>query len=409
MQAPNTLRNRERMEESVPDVDYDQLQHFLTKSPWDHQAAMDQVGAHADACFAGHQNTCLLIDESCFVKKGRESAGVARQWCGRLGKIENCQVGVFAALGKDTHAVPIDARLYLPEEWTADSNRCTQAKVPASQQAFHTKSALAYDMIQRARQNGLTFHWIAADAAYGSDTSFLRQIDELGETFVMDVRSNQCVFLTDPKPAVPPAPENGRPTTIKRSDASSVRVDEHVASMADNKWRKVRIRHGTKGAIWSEAVKIPVWIWPQKGPGRHACSHWVLIVTRDPVTKSDIKYSLTNAAHKTSLRRLAFMQKQRFWVEHGFKEAKSTCGLADYQVRTWVGWHHHVALVMMVHMYMIQEKMTAPPGMDLLSANDVRDLLVTFLPKPDASEQDILQRIEKRHRKRRKEMEQQQI
>lgn len=400
MQAPTRLRNMERMEESVPDVEYDQLQHFISDSTWDHRAVMDEVARRADTFFDGHRDTCLLIDETSFPKKGSHSAGVARQWCGRLGKLENCQVGVFAVLGCQSRAVPVGAKLYLPEEWTSDEDRCTKARIPVEDQTFQTKPEQALNLIDRLRDRGIRYNWIAADGVYGGDTTFLRQLDERNETFVMDVRSNQRVFLDDPQPAIPPAPENGRPTTIMRSDAQSIRVDEHIAALADKKWRRVRLRSGTQGDIWTEAIAMPVWIWPQKGEGRKVCSQWTLIVTRDSETKGDIKYSLTNAESKTALRRLAYMQRQRFWVEHAFKEAKTTCGLADYQVRTWIGWHHHVALVMMVHEYMCEERADAPEGMELLSANDVRDILVTFLPKPSTTPEDVMRRIRKRHRKR---------
>ena len=304
---------------------------------------MDQVSTQADALIGGHQDRCLMMDESYFEQKSVESAGVARQWCGRLGKIDNCQVGVFATLGQGKHAIPLGARLYLAEEWTTHQTRCDKAQIPTESEAFKTKGDRACDMVKRARDQGVRFNGIAADGVYGSDTTLLRRLEKIGETFVMDVRSNQGVFLTDPEPSIPPSPENGRPTTIMRSSAKSVRVDRHVTTIADSKWRTVTVREGTQGIMRAEAVKIPVWIWPQKGVGRQACSQWTLIVTRDPQTKSDITYSLTNAPEKTSLRRLAFMQRQRFWVEHGFKEAQSTCGLADYQVRTWVGWNHHVA------------------------------------------------------------------
>ena len=390
----------ERMEESVPDIVYDQLQHFLTKSTWDYQNVINRVARQADQLLGGHADSCLMLDETCFEKKGIQSAGVARQWCGRLGKIENCQVGVFATLSDGHRVMPVGAQLYLPEEWTSDQERCEKSKIPVDNRVFQTKSAIGLDLIKNLRNQGVRFKWVTADGVYGGDTTFLRQLEENGETFVMDVRSNQRIFLQDPNPQIPPAPENGRPTTIQRSSAQSIRVDKHCESLSTKKWRRVRLRRGTKGEIWAEAIKIPVWIWPQKGIGRETCSQWTLIVTRDPKTKRDIKYSLTNAPHQTALRRLAFMQRQRFWIEQAFKEAKSTCGLADYQVRSWVGWHRHVALVMMVQCFIVQERMTAPKGMEILSANDIRDILVTFLPKQGTNADDILARIEKRHRKR---------
>jgi SRSO17 transposase len=147
MQADPNKKNMERMEEKVPHADEQQLQHMLTDSPWDHRAVIDQVALEADGLLGGHRNSCLLIDESGFKKAGAHSVGVARQWCGRLGKVENCQVGVFAALGRDRRVTLVDERLDLPEQWTADSSRCEQAGVPEAFRGFKTKVALALEMV----------------------------------------------------------------------------------------------------------------------------------------------------------------------------------------------------------------------------------------------------------------------
>ena len=127
MQADPHKKNMERMEERVPNANEQQLQHMLSDSPWDHQAVMDQVALEADGLLGGNRNSCLLIDESGFKKSGRHSVGVARQWCGRLGKVENCQVGVFAALGRDRRVTLVDERLYLLEKWSDDPTRCEEA------------------------------------------------------------------------------------------------------------------------------------------------------------------------------------------------------------------------------------------------------------------------------------------
>ena len=153
----------ERMVEVVPDTDYQQLQHFLSHSPWDHQAVMRQVASEADRLLGGHPDSCLLIDESGFVKKGKDSAGVARQWCGRLGKLENCQVGVFAALCRGERHIPIDSRLYLPKEWVEDRQRCRRAGIPEAEIVARSKAQHALAMVQQARADGLCFAWVGLD------------------------------------------------------------------------------------------------------------------------------------------------------------------------------------------------------------------------------------------------------
>jgi SRSO17 transposase len=146
MQADPHKKNMERMEERVPESDQQQLNHMLTDSDWDHQAVMDQVALESDRWLGGHPNSCLLIDESGFRQSGKHSVGVARQWCGRWGKVDNCQVGVFAALGRDHRVALVDERLYLPQSWVEDPARCRRAGIAESARVFKTKMQLALEM-----------------------------------------------------------------------------------------------------------------------------------------------------------------------------------------------------------------------------------------------------------------------
>ena len=160
-------KNMLHMAEVVPEADARNLPQFLTHSKWDARAVMDHVAHEANKLLGDEHNACLLIDESAFPKQGKKSVGVARQWLGRLGKVDNGQVGVFGALCRDILAAPVDARLYLPKEWTDDPSRCTEAGIPESEQVFRTKDELAVEIISHARQQGLKFGWVAADAGYG--------------------------------------------------------------------------------------------------------------------------------------------------------------------------------------------------------------------------------------------------
>jgi SRSO17 transposase len=150
-----TRRNVERMAEAVPGTDAQALHHFLSHSPWDARGVMDQVTRDLDAVLGGEQDTCLLLDETCFRKKGTKSVGVARQWMGLEGKTDNCQVAVFAALVRGRWASLLDAELYLPKQWTEDPQRCVAAGVPEARRALRTKPSLALQMVRRARTNGV--------------------------------------------------------------------------------------------------------------------------------------------------------------------------------------------------------------------------------------------------------------
>lgn len=398
MQAPNTKRNMERMEESVAGLDYDQTQHFITNSTWDHEPVYDMVANKADALFDGHEDTCLLLDETSFAKKGKKSVGVARQWSGRQGKTDNCQVAVFGVLALHDEVIPVGAKLYLPKEWTDDPARCQDARVPVEEQAFRTKPALAMEIIDRNIELGTRFNWVAADGGYGNDPKFMAGLDDRQLTFVVDVHKDVRVYDAHPAPYLPSSlSKKGRPRHRLASDQKPVRVDKLVATQPSDAWKVVSLRKSTRGDLNVEALRIPVWIWDGKS---EKVREWSLIVTRDPRTGKDIKYSLCNATFKTALARMAYMQRQRYWVEHAFEIAKSTCGLADYQVRSWTAWHHHVAMVHMALMFITQEKRLAPEGCEMLSPNDIRQMLIHFLPQRVIDEDEVFRQMETRHRKR---------
>lgn len=160
-------KNMERMEEVVKDMDYQCIQQFITDAPWSFRDVIDEVACQASGIFGGDPNTCLIIDESSFQKKGDKSVGVARQYMGRLGKVDNGQVAVFAALGCQQDVTLTDVRLYLPKEWSNDSQRCEEAKIPEDQREYKTKLELALEMVDHAREMKLEYQWICADGLYG--------------------------------------------------------------------------------------------------------------------------------------------------------------------------------------------------------------------------------------------------
>lgn len=184
-------KNMERMAEVVPDADDQVFQHFLSNSPWDERAVIDQVACEADIVLGGRKDSCLLIDESGFQKKGCKSVGVKRQWLGREGKVDNGQVGVFAALAAGDRVTPIDVRLYLPSDWADDPERCREADVPEQEIRFRSKHDLALEMVEHARSLGVRYKWVGADALYGEKPGFLNALEDMGQQFLVDVHKNQ--------------------------------------------------------------------------------------------------------------------------------------------------------------------------------------------------------------------------
>lgn len=375
-------RNVERMAEVVPGTNAQALHHFLSHSPWDHRPVMDQVARDVSGLLGGDQDSCLLLDETCFPKKGKRSVGVARQWCGLLGKTENCQVAVFAALVRGRYVGLLDCELYLPQEWIEDPARCESVGVPEERQVLQTKPQLALQIVQRARQNGVDFSWIAADGTYGQDRALLRDLDDAGDTFVFDVHRDQKVFLEDPG---------------NEGSAPSVRVDAWANSQPSTAWEKTWVRHTTLGDLHVEVLHRRVFV--QDG-ARSPARCWHLILTRELGSPSSTKYSLSNAAVDTSPQRLAYMQRQRYWVERVFQDAKNDAGMDEYQARNWVAWYHHMALVMMAMLFLLQERLTQSDDLPLLSTRDIKILLARVLPRQDTDLDTVIRQMKARHRQR---------
>jgi SRSO17 transposase len=387
----------ERMAEVVPDSDDQSLQHFLTHSTWDEGAVIDQIAHDADQLIGGKSDSCLLIDETCYPKSGNKSVGVARQWCGRLGKVDNCQVGVFAVLGYRTHCIPIDFRLFLPEAWVKDKQRCIAAGVPEEAIGFNRKHDLALQMVISTRARGVRFNWIGCDSFYGEDPSFLRALDQMHEIFMADIHKDQHIYLQDPEPIVPQGKSNrGRKPSRLKAQTEPIRVDQWVQQQPDEAWRRLTIRDTTKGKLRLDILHKRVWLWDGK---EKQAKHWHLIVRRE-VKGSKIKYSLSNAPINTPLRRLAYMQAQRYWVERSFQDSKTSCGMSDYQARKWRSWHHHMALVMMAMLFMLEQRLSYKGSHPLLSCQDIISLLCNFLPKRSITSEEVLRQLEVRHHKR---------
>ena len=402
MQA-GSRKNMDRMAEVVPESKSRNLQQFLTHSKWDYRDVIDHVARDVDELLGDERNACFLIDESGFAKQGKMSVGVSRQWLGRLGKVDNGQVAVFGALANGQYVAPVDVRLYLPEEWVNGPKRCERGCVPENERKFRTKIELALEMVLHAKETGLRYGWVGADAGYGKGPGFCFALDEMGEIFVVDLHSDFHVYLKDPKPYLPEKGNNrGRPFTRYQSEQESIEVQDLVKSIPERSWKTMTLRKTTRGVLRVRICRFKVYVWDRES-NRVQC--WILIGTKSLGSNPDTKISLTNAPERTSLKRLGWMQRQRYWVERAFEDAKSECGMADYQVRKWSAWHHHMALVMMAMLFMLSERIYHKDTHPLLSCSDIEELLARFLPRRDVNEEEVLFQMEERHRQRQKAIE----
>lgn len=371
----------ERMAELLPETDEQALHHFISNATWDARGVIDQVALDADALLGGHEDSMLILDDSGFPKKGTHSVGVARQYCGQSGKLDNCQVGVFAALCHANAATLIDARLFLPQSWIKNPQRCTDAGIPAHEQIRQTKHDLALDSIAHARELGVRFRYLGFDAGYGESGVLLRKLDDDGLVFFADVHKTQRILLEKPR---------------KRTDPSSVPVEEWVASLPPSAWKQVKLRDGSKGPILAQILHRRIWVRWEADPRAY---HWHLIVRREIAAPDDIKYTLSNAPADLPRQRLAYLRGQRYWVERCFEDAKQHVGMGDYQVRGWTGWHHHMAMVLMAMLFLLETKMALGQQVPLTSA-DIEWVLRQLLPTRGHSHQEILHLLERRIRKR---------
>lgn len=390
------------MVETVPDSDWESIQHFVSNSPWNHHALIDQLCQDANQLLGGSPDSFLMVDESAFSKKGRRSVGVSRQWNGRLGKVDNCQVGVFGALGCGDKVTLSDMRLFLPEEWTKDKERCQNAGVPKEAMTFQSKIDLALDIISKAQKRHMGFQWVGADCFYGRDSHFRQSLVDKGLLYMVDIPKDMIIYLEDPTPCVPAQKsKRGRAPKKLKASTEGFKLEKWVEDQADDAFTKLTIRQGAKGAMKARVLHRIVWIWDGKSQEAEKVH---LVVSKRGQKSQHIKYSVSNTPEGTPIERLAYMQAQRYWVERALQNGKSETGMADYQVRGWTAWHHHMAMVMLAMLFMLMTKIKYEKQYKLLSAADIRILLQHFLPKRQISTDEVLRQMEIRHRKRQKDI-----
>ena len=224
-----------------------QFQHLISNSPWDHAPVVAQISADADRLLGGKPDNCLIVDESSFPKQGDRSVGVARQWTGRLGKVDNCQVAVFGMLSDGQRRTPVDIRLYLPKRWIDDPARCEKTGVPESARVLTSKSEHALDIVRQARACGMRFGWVSIDAGYGKEPAFLRALADMNEVFVADMHRDRRVWTEDLGLRIPEiSPGLGRPMRKQKATATPVAVESLAKGLRPEDWTRCVLRDSTR-------------------------------------------------------------------------------------------------------------------------------------------------------------------
>jgi SRSO17 transposase len=319
------------------------IQFFVGSGKWDDEAVMAELRGHVREELASPDGV-VVVDGSAFPKKGTESCGVARQWCGRLGKVDNCQVGVFLAYAVGGGYAPLDRRLYLPEDWAGDEARREKCHVP-QEVAFREKWQIALELLDRSL-TGLAHGWIAGDDEFGRASEFRAGLRLRGERYVLDVPCSTTVRDLERR-----RPPRKRAGVGRKREVPFRRADAWAAAQPEARWERIEVRPGEKGPLQVDAMAVRV----RAKQGRRVGPEERLVVIRT-VGESRIDYALTNVGPEVPLAEVVRAQRQRHRIEEMFGAGNGEAGLDHYEVRSWVGWHHHMTLSLLALWFLCLER-----------------------------------------------------
>jgi SRSO17 transposase len=400
--------NMERMEEEIDDSEYRAYQHFISNSKWDYKEIISRLSLDASNVLKEKKKksgvpTGYIVDESSHLKKGKESVGVSNQYAGVAGKIDNCQVAVYSSLVNDTRATIINERLFLPKSLTSSKARCDKAKIPEQDRNYKTKPELALEMIDADIERGVEFDWIGGDGLYGHNYQLTKGLDERGKLYVLDVHKDERVFLVKPNLFIPEKKKvRGRTPKKLKAEEKTYRLDQYTSSLQETDWETIKVRKTTKGWLKLEVHVIDVWVWDgQEDQARRR----TLVITKTQDKKPKIKYSFSNGkSDEYTHKEYAYFQVQRYWVERTFDDCKNELGMSDYQIRKWIGWHHHQSLVMLAALFLLKEKIENEQEYPLMSVRDARILIIIELFGTEEQYDKRLEQMKIRHHNRQKDI-----
>jgi SRSO17 transposase len=346
-------RNSENIAEAIAGCNVRNLQAFITTGSWGDAALLAEIRRCVREALADDDGVCNY-DETGFPKKGTKSVGVKRRYSGTLGRTDNCQVAVFANYCSAKGHTFVDRRLFLPREWADDPARRAAAGVPEGV-VFRTKPELALEMLTVAVGEGVPCRWVGGDSVYGDSPTFVQGVRQLGKWYVVDTSADARVWAEEPE-VIPaeqrPRPKRGRPCTQPLVVGEARRVDEVIAALPAQTWRRVRVAEGSQGPRVYEYAEV--WVWFSEGglPGPKER----LLVRRSIAQEPELKYHRSNAPAGVALEKLAAVRGVRWTIEEDIQSAKGECGLDEYETRGWVGWHHHTALSMLALAFLVLQK-----------------------------------------------------
>ena len=349
--GPGERKSVEPMAARVAPGNLQQLHHFVSTSPWQTAPLEQELVRQADRLLGGPQ-AVLVIDDTALVKQGRHSVGVARQYCGQLGKTANCQVLVSLTLACAEVPVCVALRLFLPESWAADETRRARAGVPA-EVTFRPKWQIALDEMDRLMAAGARFGCVLADAEYGKAAEFRAGLSERGRLWAVGILPAQKVYPADVSLTWPARKPRGRPAKHPVPSVESQSAQALFAALPDEMWRTLSWRRGSKADLKADfaALRIRVADGPEMSDAQHLPGEeaWLVCERR---SSGERKYYLTNHAEDVSMESLAAAIKARWVCEQAHQQMKEELGLDHFEGRSWLGLHHHVLMTMLAFAFL---------------------------------------------------------
>ena len=369
------------------------LQYFVAQSRWEtepvlaiHQGLIGET--------LGEEDGVMLVDESSTVKQGTESVGVAAQYCGSVGKIANGQVGVYLGYASRTGYSLIEGRLFMPEKWL-EEEQAEQRQVCGVPEdlVFKTKPEIGLELLKNAiKRDNLPFSWVAADALYGDSPAFRDGVAATGKWYFTAIKENTLIWCIPPKVYVPPWSGHGRhPTRLRLSDPRKhpVPVKDLVKKIQKQDWVRAVIKEGSKGPIVCDFAFLRV---TESRSGLPAGELW-LIIRRNLQDPTEIKYYFSNAPVSMPLQEFVRISGMRWPIESIFEESKGEIGMDHYEMRSWLGWHHHMLFVSLAHHFLVRLRIQFQDQAPALTIYQIRILLCSVLPSFVSDIQSALERV----------------
>jgi len=337
------------------------LLHFVGQGDWSDKAVLERIRAYTVPHIETHGAiSAWIIDDTSFPKKGTHSVGVARQYCGQLGKQENCQVAVSLSIANDHASLPVAYQLYLPQPWASDHARRKKAGVPEDVE-FKTKPQIALEQLTWAGEAGLPRGVVIVDAGYGVETKFRSEISALKLKYVAGVKTTTTVWTPESLSSKKPG-RGRRPARASDGNSTPISVEELALALPESSWKTIRWRQGTNEVLSSRFARIRVRPAHHRDHPRETIPEEWLLIEWPPDEKAPAKFWLSTLRASTTFAHLVRRAKIRWRIERDYLELKQEIGLGHFEGRGWRGFHHHATLCIAAYAFLLAERAAFPPS-----------------------------------------------